>query len=106
MKHVKQQDPNGCGLACVAMVAGDHVTYEMARSVWLNKCHGDIRRILAGGDGLRIYEVMDLGHLFGIKTWPLMAPAIVQVRSRSNQNNWHYVVVTEDGTILDPALDD
>jgi hypothetical protein len=102
MKHVKQEDPNGCGIACVAMLAGEQVTYQMVRYVWLSNCNGDVNRILAAGKGLRIFEVLDLGHLFGIKLFPYAAPIIVQINSKSG-NGGHYVVITPDGTILDPS---
>ena len=102
MKHVKQEDPNGCGIACVAMLAGEQVTYQMVRSVWLSNCHGDLLKIIAGGNGLRIFEVQDLAHMFRIKSFPYVAPTIVQINSKSG-NGSHYVVITPDGTILNPS---
>jgi ABC-type bacteriocin/lantibiotic exporter with double-glycine peptidase domain len=101
MKHVKQQDVSGCGIACVAMMAGEHVTYQMVRDVWMNNLNGKEERITRG-DGLRIFEVQDLAHMFGVKSFPYVAPTIIQIDSKSGRGG-HYVVLTKEGTILDPS---
>jgi hypothetical protein len=102
IKYIKQEDPFGCGIACVAMLAGEFVTYKMVRQVWLTQCNGDERRILSG-NGLRVYEVQDLCHLFGIKTFPLIAPTIIQINSCNRNDCGHYIVITPNGEILDPT---
>lgn len=101
MNLVKQKDPNGCGIACVAMLSNQ--TYEYVRGVWLDKCNGKEERIVTptlGGGGLRATEIMDLLHLFGVRIGPCVTPCIVLI---GNHNWQHYVVVTEDGTIFNPA---
>ena len=103
MKYVKQKDPNGCGIACVAMMSdSESVTYDLVKNVWLKSCNGLAERIERNtiGGGLRYTELLDIAHLLGIRLTPHIAPTIVQITKNSGG---HYVVIDKDGKIHDPS---
>ncbi len=103
MKYVRQKDPNGCGIACLAMLSDSEiVTYDLVKSVWLKNCNGRIERIEGRtlGDGLRWTELLDVAHLLGIAMSPHIAPTIVMI---TKNHVGHFVVIGKDGTIHDPS---
>lgn len=99
IRYVRQLDSSGCGIACAAMLTG--TTYNVARNVWVKQLAGDESRLNRLGDGLRVFEMCDLLLALGWIKWPTVvhAPCIVSLKSSTGR---HYVVITEDGAILDP----
>ena len=109
MKTIKQEDKSGCGIACVAMVAG--CSYSHAKTVWLSDAEtseeSDRRewRLNSAGDGMDWYEVCGLLGLLNAnipKCWEV--PRIISIRA-SKEFKWlrHWVVVDDFGNILNPA---
>jgi hypothetical protein len=106
---VRQEHPNGCGLACIAMVTGlgygevrDTLTEFLPRERDYGEegIHHGITEWFLGRLGYA-WRTLYAGHLHD--PWPPepFAPVhIAQVRQPSG--NTHYVVVTDDGTVLDP----
>jgi len=107
IRRVKQEDKNGCGIACVAMVTGK--TYTQAKryfeeSVFLPKDkkphtrHYQLRRALENF-GI-ITEKRPFRHWRSIEI-----NAIVPI-NRRRDGGWHWVVLVPNGVrhyILDPA---
>lgn len=110
MMHIRQSDPNGCALACVAMILG--MTYAEARAHY-----GDPQA------GKSYYWWMDvLGcagfsyqHFFKYsphtnaprEDWPLKpwAPAHICNVDAGRGSGTHVCVMLADGTVFDPAFD-
>ena len=58
---INQEDPSGCGIACVATVTGN--PYQYVKSVWVNQCGGDAVRLASetiGVGGLGAGEIIEL----------------------------------------------
>ncbi len=100
VRHVKQEDAYGCGIACAAMMCeSDRITYQFVKTVWKKHCNGDEQRLTQGG-GLRYTEIIDLLHLLGARMVPNVAPTFVQI---TKNGNGHFVVIDRQGRILDPS---
>ena len=91
---VKQQEPNGCGIACAAMLAG--VSYETAKAKVIEMGF----RQAGSHYGLLPREVIRLASELGAVVAPDIAPTAIQIR-RGERN--HFVVITKTGEIYDPA---
>lgn len=128
MIRIKQREPNGCGLACLAMVTGQ--TYEKVRTdlqarryVWLNGdqtpgehgIHNNVLDLYLERHGFwlqRRYRAHYIAppragarrHRWGhTRDWPCGAWAcahIAQVKQPSGKG--HYVVMDAAGHVLDP----
>lgn len=108
-RMVMQEHPNGCGIACLAMVTGlgyaqvrDTLTEFLPRERDYGEegIHHGIAEWLLGRLGYA-WRTLYAGHLHD--PWPPepFAPVhIAQVRQPSG--NTHYVVVTNDGIVFDP----
>lgn len=105
IKHVRQQHPNGCGTACIAMILG--TTYEEAR----HHVGGDFERGMThyewfeafARSGLAVQFIFQRQQKLGNESrvrWPLLPWAPVHIVQCGN----HYVVLLSDGSVLDPAL--
>jgi len=97
VKHVQQEDPRGCGLACVAMISGK--SYEEVKDNWISH-GGDVRIVASGGRGLTTKEIQDLLKELDVKSWNCLmgTPGIVNVKD-------HFIVIGENGKILNPAVE-
>ena len=105
MKLVKQRDENGCGLACVAMVAG--------------RPYSAIRKIL-GSDEVGPTQLRKLRQIMrqhGIAAGERMIPlrsrtpfelpfdALIKMNPRRNGREWHWVIWDHRRRrILDPKV--
>lgn len=117
ISHVLQEDTNGCGLACLAMLTGQ--TYRQVRADFENW----------GGDGTTEFHItayladkgyawtwLHHGHIYkreltGPDTWrtrmrdPWPPPlwANVHIASVETGRGSHFIIVLRDGRVLDPA---
>lgn len=113
IRHVRQEDGSGCGVACLAMVTGK--TYQAVKA-WDGFSGKDFR-----GGGLTYHDAMqyltDHGYATALRfkwlpgcsdtghhtrtPWPTAPYAPSHLVSV--QNGRHLVVLLPDGTVLDPA---
>lgn len=114
IQRVQQEDPYGCGVACVAMVSG--LSYGEVRRLLGSSV---ARRLLGGGYGLTYYTLFDLLSHLGFAClnlwrtnqlnerprdpWPPEPMADAHICSVSLPTGGHFVVWLRDGTVLDPA---
>lgn len=110
IKRVKQEDETGCGLACIAMLAG--VSYEEVKQVALKNLKFRTKGHFYTGTG----QLKELAGYFGLtitgqkrrpwRNWALLPDiAIVSINQQENNRYWHWVVFQRnDGTeaIFDP----
>jgi hypothetical protein len=101
MKLVRQVDRSGCGLACVAMLAG--VSYDDVRRVWLEKCGGEAFKLSATGNGAGLTQgdLMRLCEHFGVVMNFATAPTMVLVPGKPPWGS-HLIVIDADGNTFDP----
>jgi len=111
MERVRQRDPTGCGLACIAMVAG--INYEKVRAIAVNELEWD-----GSGDfytGTR--DLRDLGRYFGIEVGKrrrsfksfnaLPETAILAINYKEQTDTWHWCLyrrIKDDEFIYDPSI--
>jgi ABC-type bacteriocin/lantibiotic exporter with double-glycine peptidase domain len=93
IKHVRQEDANGCGIACAAMVAG--TTYQEALDHVLNNdslkgCQNYGMQHIELSKLLRIMKVRFKRHM--LPKFPTVGPYILCVPSLNVQAAGHYVV--------------
>ena len=129
---VRQEQPEGCGLACLAMVTG--ATYEQVRAamrtrryVWLNGervpgdsgIHNNVLDHYLARHGFwlqRRYRSHVVApprpgaarrHRWtNIRAWPCAPWAPVHIAEvKQPSGNGHYVVMRADGGVLDPLRD-
>lgn len=131
IRLVKQEAPWACAIACIAMVTGwsyrsvkalfpDEVSDSEGLSQW------EIMQAFAWfGYALRIFGVgkyryvpteasglagrSDKRHLIALKTrggWPEIGDAEMSIVTVRAAGGLHCAVVTRDGTVYDPYLDD
>ena len=104
MERVVQQDRYGCGIACVAMLAGESyraVREEMFPSRTVSNTNtGDLRRVLA------VYGLKLAHHLVPFRSTAyedLTDNSILKVNPRRGGAEWHWVVWdAERRRLLDP----
>ena len=94
IKHVRQEDNYGCGIAVAAMVAG--VTYKEARNICLNHPYLDHTpdlgmQPLQLSKLLRLLKVRFCRHM--LAKFPHTCPYIVNVPSLNIVAAGHYIVV-------------
>ena len=110
--HIRQKDPYGCGVACVAMVAG--VSYEDVQALLGNWWNGR-------DQGMTHYVLFELLSHYGFavqnffrtnqlryqprEPWPPEPVAPVSVAMTVTAQGGHFVVWLEDGTVLDPLCE-
>lgn len=112
MKIVLQEEPSGCGLACVAMLAGRSYEEVKRRANGMGifaeeeRLYSDtayVRRLLAA------YGVRLLDEETPFASWealPDRALLAIKHRIESGRPFWHWVVFTRASgvpTVLDPA---
>lgn len=113
LRHVLQEDPYGCGVACAAMIAG--VTYREARAVFVQVCSTGERRISLEGilDVQMDALLTELGYAVarfwrGARNvrpeWPPPLTAGVYLLQESRPSGGHFSILLNDGTLLDPAV--
>lgn len=114
VQHVSQRDAWGCGIASLSMVTG--LSYDEIRDefVSLGKTFEGER---AGLHEVDLEQFLaDHGFAVGKKyrwhgvniqrpTWPAAPFAPVHICSVRNPGGWHFVVMLEDGRVLDPIDD-
>jgi len=114
INHVTQEDRSGCGLACVAMVAG--MTYRQVRKIWLNCLLGDEGKLDTFGSGTTAGDLVNLlGHIGGFTMtvgrknyhdgqWWSIADEVAEWRIAEVPTKWgsHWVVKFQ-GKTFDPA---
>lgn len=109
MNHVRQEEPFGCGIACVAMVAG--TTYAEVRALLGDWWTGRTR-------GMTHYVVFELLSHLGFacinswhtnqlnyrprEPWPPEPLADVHIVMVNVSGGSHFVVWLRDGTVWDP----
>lgn len=112
IKRITQQDSFGCGLACIAMIAGQ--TYQQVRSLLDAGGYYDVQ--LAGLPESLLYQLL---HHKGYSCaplyrhdqltnrqrpeWPAAPFAPVHIARVTVGKSGHFVVVQADGTVLDPC---
>src|SRR6266481_121911 len=102
MKHIIQEDDNGCGVACVAMLAD--VSYGTARKAMFGL--GDVRETSTADlrKALLAFSLKPADRLVPLRTRhysSLREPAILKANLRK-RNYWHWVVWNPNQGILDP----
>lgn len=110
IQRVKQEDETGCGLACIAMLAG--VSYNEIKNVALDKLKFRTNGEFYTGTG----QLKELASHYNVeiegkrrrkfKSWSeLPDVAIVSINLKENNKYWHWVVFQrKDGAdfVLDP----
>ena len=118
MRLVLQEDLNGCGLACLAMVTDQ--TYGQVKADFTGFDNDGITEFhlwayLSDHDyawqwmyEYLIYKRRKTGdgtwQTQAREEWPPRLWADVHIASVRNSNGAHFVVVLRDGTVLDPAV--
>jgi hypothetical protein len=110
IKHVRQEDPYGCGHACLAMILGK--SYSDVRAELGDPGRGQTHQLwleMLGRHG-HTYQ-----HFFRYnpvtnqprEPWPLQPWAPVHLASvdAGHGPGSHVIVINHDGTVLDPARD-
>jgi len=95
MRRIRQRDPTGCGLACIAMIAGTN--YEKVRDIAVELGWDETGDFYTGNRDLR-----DLGKYFGIEIGKIRRPfksfdalpeaAILAINYKKQSDTWHWVV--------------
>jgi ABC-type bacteriocin/lantibiotic exporter with double-glycine peptidase domain len=111
MKRIKQDHPSGCGLACVAMIAGRKYSEirEHAREILdFNNNHdlytdaSHLRKLLSK------FKIHTSLKKIPFATWEkLPEKAILGINHNITVNKWHWVVYTKDhlgAYVLDPKI--
>jgi len=110
MRYVRQLDDTGCGLACIAMLAG--VGYKTVRKI-ARENNLLKRKTMCDTNGA---DLSRIGKKFGLsiskkrlkfkgyKDLPKLS--ILAVDYRDNDINWHWVVRNNKGVIKDPWDED
>jgi hypothetical protein len=108
--HVKQRDPNGCVLACVAMIQG--LTYDEARARYGDPGSGKtyhwwMDQLGQAGFAYQLYFKFSQ-QIGGFREpWPLQpwAPAHLCSVDAGRGSGTHLCVMLADGSILDPYFE-
>lgn len=117
IRHVAQAEPYGCGVACLAMLAG--WSYAEARRRYV-AIYGEKRAaVLQTGAGVTYVEVDTvLAEAAGLavarqwkpwadnptrKPWPCLPWADAHLVQVMVPSGGHFVVLLRDGSVLDPA---
>lgn len=108
LKRVIQKDATGCGLACVAMVAG--VSYTQAKKAAIKSRTVEARQpyYTSSGQVARILAELGGGAEKGrrLSHWSsLTSLCIVGIGYKEAEGYWHWVVFVPDptgGYVLDP----
>ena len=110
-RYVKQKDPYGCAIACLAMVTG--YPYEYVRDYYSGKdfkkeglsFHTDVEFLTDNGFSVNWkYKTYQSKGINGTrKEWPPRLWADIHIVSVITHNNRpHAIVMKKDGTIFDP----
>lgn len=105
--YVKQKEPDGCMVACVAMVTGK--SYEEIREMCSPAYNGGINEIIADSilQDFGFATIRKYKHIPRIKQdregWPIIAPfAPTHICLVNATQGAHAVVMDQNGEILDP----
>jgi hypothetical protein len=117
-RWVRQEEAHGCGIACIAMLAG--WDYWRARAEFV-AVYGETRaRTLDGGGGITYPEIdAVLAERAGLavarhwqgsrenrrKPWPVPPWAAAHLVQVVLPGGGHFVVLLRNGTVLDPATE-
>ncbi|NRB38353.1 MAG: hypothetical protein HRU20_07770 [Pseudomonadales bacterium] len=111
MKRVVQQDDTGCGLACVAMLAGK--SYRSVKKVAIDKYDLECDGHLYTGTTALVNLGREYGVDIGVKRRKfkgfenLPDRAILAINYREKDGNWHWVVFQRKNGqefVLDPKV--
>lgn len=112
VKWVRQVDSHGCGVACLAMIAGE--PYERVRALFVDQGLGE-RRGCRHPFATNFHELLTISKLLGLKgtmrRWTgwqaLNGVGIIKVPTTAR--NWHWIAVERTaifGAVAhDPSLD-
>jgi len=109
LRRVRQRDPTGCGLACIAMIAGTN--YEKVRDIAVNELGwNEAEAFYTGTRDLR-----ELSRYFGVDVGKRRRPfktfqslptvAILAINYKEQTDTWHWVVfhrIEDNPVIYDP----
>lgn len=100
LRLVNQEDPCGCGIACVAMLAGK--TYQEIRAKWLIWSKGDYDAL--NNRGITGWRLVDFMYWLRVprRRWAYLADTVHLGRGKTWW--WHWVVVSPEGKILSPTF--
>ena len=114
IRHVAQEEPNGCVAATLAMVIG--VGYQTATTILADRKHGDCYSTVAAFQELwrRGWRTLPVGRVRNearevIRQYPPEPFAdlhIVSVKVSAGSPVYHSVVWCRDGTVLDPLTEE
>jgi len=112
MKLIPQEDPSGCGIACVAMVAGR--SYQGVKRRWLENFPDAANKLNSetlGAGGLTVGEIIQLLATYydplnlrvkcDGKQWWIIGPHWAITNPKEFW--WTHWVVIEDGLTLNPG---
>lgn len=110
MKRVRQRDPTGCGLACIAMLSGDK--YESVKDVAINELGWEESGTFYTGTR----DLRELGRYFGIELGKrrrlfknfnaLPDTAILAINYKEQTDTWHWCLyrrIKDDQFVNDPS---
>lgn len=106
MIYVRQEDPNGCLVACIAMVSG--LTYgaamDLVRPAFRDGLNSFVVDAVLGDLGFANLDRTMFDPKFNAKRdpWPVAPFAPVHVVHASMAGGFHGLVMLADGTIFDP----
>lgn len=115
VRHVRQEDPYGCGVACIAMLAG--LTYAEARQAYSAQYGEDRAAVIREGRGMVNVEADAVLARLGFAVarrhrgvedashWPPQPWGSAHLATVLLPTGGHFVVVLADGSVLDPAAD-
>ncbi len=117
MKHIIQKDDTGCGIACIAMIAG--TTYKKIKVQFIK--HKEAKKKNVKGEFYtKIGELADLAEMYNItlsrritkfKDWDSIPDKAIlkinyQKATKPRYECWHWVVyrnTAKERYVLDPA---
>ena len=116
IKRVQQEDAMGCGVAVLAMLTGQ--TYQAVKAELLSEMGRPDAFAERGIDFEVINEYLRRKGFAVATLWancpmtkkpelnfPRVFGPVHYANVEQQSGNWHFVVVTETGSILDPLLD-
>lgn len=106
LRYVAQEEPQGCAVACLAMILG--CTYAEARArIHVDTSKGITSTVYDGAlveAGFALARVYRHDPVRGVKreAWPPPPFAPIHIASTETAQGGHAVVMLVDGTVLDP----
>lgn len=108
IRHVRQEDPYGCGLACLAMLTEQ--TYRQVQAAFAGHDRGIIdwavQAYLADNGYAVAWKYPNRIYNNQMRAdWPPALWADVHIAQVQMPAGSHFIVVLRDGSVLDPATD-